>query len=301
LKPVAVVGSYNVGLTIEVDRVPGGGETLLGKGFSQGPGGKGSNQAIAAARLGARVRFVGSVGKDSYGDEALRIWREEGISADFVKRVGVHTGLGFVLVGPSGENSIVIDPGANRELSPGDVEAARGAIEGCGVLLTQLEIPPETALAAARVARGEGATVILNPAPGMKCSSLDLSQVDILTPNEREFETLTGSPDLSGAKGVLSMGPRAVVVTLGERGAWVITKDGSALVPAPKVDVVDTTGAGDAFNGALAVALNEGEPLTSAVRFANYAGALTVTRKEVVPALPTRGELEEFRRNDVLE
>ena len=302
MKPVAVVGSYNVGLTIRVERIPAVGETLLGRGYSEGPGGKGSNQAVAAARLGARVRFVGSVGTDRYGDEALRLWKKEGVAFDSVKRVGAHTGLAFVIVGPSGSNAIVVDPGANSELTPRDVEGARRAVRGCGVLITQLEIPAETAAAAARLAKAEGATVIMNPAPAAKGPALDLSSVDILTPNETEFEAIAGTAELDGgARSLLAKGPRAVVVTLGEKGARVVTKDDCVTVPAPRVKALDTTGAGDAFNGALAVALSEGEPLTSAVRFANYAGALAVTKLEVLPALPTRGELDEFRRNDVLE
>ena len=302
MKPIAVVGSYNVGLTMETDRVPAAGETVLGRGYSEGPGGKGSNQAIAAARLGARARFVGSVGKDRHGDEALRLWKEEGVAADWVKRVEAHTGIAFVVVGPAGSNIIVVDPGANGGLTPADVGAASAAIRGCGVVLTQLEIPSETAAAACRKAREEGAAVILNPAPAKEGGRLDLSQVDMLTPNETEFAVLAGTTDLDGgARSLLARGPRAVVVTLGERGARVVTKDGAVTVPAPRVRPVDATGAGDAFNGALAVALSEGEPLNSAVRFANYAGALAVTRREVVPALPTRLELDEFRRSDVLE
>ena len=302
MRPIAVVGSYNVGLTMETDRVPAAGETVLGWGYSEGPGGKGSNQAIAAARLGARVRFVGSVGKDRYGDEALRLWKNEGVTSEWVKRVETHTGLAFVVVGPAGSNIIVVDPGANRGLAPADIGAASAAVRGCGVVLTQLEIPSETAAAACRRAREEGAAVILTPAPAKEGARLDLSHVDILTPNETEFGVLAGTTDLNGgARSLLSKGPRAVVVTLGEKGARVVTKDDAVTVPAPRVRPVDTTGAGDAFNGALAVALSEGEPLNSAVRIANYAGALTVTRREVIPALPTRLELDEFRRNDVLE
>jgi ribokinase len=302
LKPVTVVGSYNVGLTMETERLPAAGETVLGRGFSRGPGGKGSNQAIAAARLGARVRLVAKVGGDEFGEEALRLWEREGVGAEFVRKVDAPTGVGFVMVERSGTNAIVVDLGANATLTPEDVEGAAAAFRGCGVLLTQLEIPPETAATAARLAKAQGATVILNPAPAASAAALDLSKVDILTPNEREFGVLAGTADIdAGARALMALGPRAVIVTLGERGARAVTKEGSASVPAPRVTPVDTTGAGDAFNGALAVAISEGEPLTSAVRFANYAGALTVTRREVVPALPRRAELDEFRRNDALE
>ena len=302
MKPITVVGSYNVGLTMETERVPLVGETVLGRGYSEGPGGKGSNQAVAAARLGARVRFVGKVGKDRHGDEALSLWQEEGVSVEFVKRTDAHTGLAFIVVGRGGTNAIVVDPGANGELTPGDVGNASAAIRGCGVLLTQLEIPAETAAAASKMAKEGGATVIMNPAPARRDAGVDISAVDILTPNETEFEALAGTPDLDGgARALLARGPKAVIVTLGEKGARVWTEDDAVTIPAPRVRSVDSTGAGDAFNGALAVALSEGEPLTSAVRFANYAGALAVTRREVIPALPTRAELDEFRRNDVLE
>lgn len=302
MKPIVVVGSYNYGLTMRVDRIPGKGETVLAGGLSEGPGGKGSNQAVAAARLGARVRFLGSVGSDRYGEEAVNLWKTEGVDAGSVKRVSQHTGLAFIIVDRNGMNSISVDPGANSLLTPEDLEGAADEFKGCGAFLTQLEIQPGTAAAGARLAKEAGATAIMNPAPGMSADQLDLSQVDILTPNETEFAILSGTTDTAeGAKRLLKLGPSAVIVTLGERGARVVTVKDSFLVPAPRVKAVDETGAGDAFNGALAVALSEGEPLAAAVRFANYAGALTVTRPEVIPALPGRRELDEFRRNDVLE
>jgi ribokinase len=302
VKPVVVVGSYNTGLTMRVERLPRQGETLMGTDYSEGPGGKGSNQAVAARRLGARVRFVGCVGKDKYGDAALGLWKAEGIETDLVRRTHTHTGLGFVIVDSQGSNSIVIDPGANMDLSPEDVKRGERALAESGVLLLQLEIRRLTVEASASLAKPHGATVILNPAPAMRANDLELKDVDLLTPNEQEFALMTGTDDLeTGAKELLSMGPKAVVVTLGSRGARVVTPSDSYLVPTPKVKALDTTGAGDAFNGALAVALSEGEPLRHAVAFANYAGALTVTRREVIPALPSRAEVEEFRRNDILE
>ncbi len=302
MKSIAVVGSYNVGLTIKVQRIPQPGETLLGTGYSEGPGGKGSNQAIAARRLGGRVHFIGSVGRDKFGDQALELLRGEGVEVEGVTRANAHTGLAFIVVGPSGANAITVDPGANSLLKPADVVASRRAIEACGVLLCQLEIPAGTAAAAARLAKGAGRTVVLNPAPAVAASELDLSDVEILTPNETEFAVLAETDDIgAGARSLLARGPRAVIVTLGERGARVVTESDAFSVPAPKVSAVDSTGAGDAFNGALAVALTEGEPLAAAVKFANYAGALTVTKDEVIPALPTRRELDEFLRNDLLE
>ncbi len=302
MKPIAVVGSYNAGLTIKVGRLPSRGETILGTGYSEGHGGKGSNQAVAARRLGGRVGFVGCVGKDRFGDDAIELWRSEGISSEHVRRADVHTGLGFIVVDPSGNNAITVDPGANSLLGRGDIAAARDLLEGCGVLLLQLEIPPDTAAEAARMSKRSGATVIMNPAPAARAAELDLKSVDILTPNEAEFSILAGTDDIAeGSRRLLALGPKTVIVTLGDRGARVTTTDDSYLVPAPSVEAVDTTGAGDAFNGGLAVSLSEGDPLAAAVKFANYAGALTATRDGVVPALPTRRELDEFLRNDVLE
>lgn len=302
MKPIAVVGSYNTGLMMRVDRLPREGETLMGNGYSEGPGGKGSNQAVAARRLGAKVNFVGCVGKDRFGDAAFELWRNEGVDAEFVRRSTTHTGIGFVTVDSNGANAITIDAGANLELSPEDVKRAGRALADCGVLLLQLEVPGVTVKAAAALAKSHEATVVLNPAPALKADELDFTAVDVLTPNEQEFRALTGTDDLQvGAKRLLASGTKAVVVTLGGRGAKVITLKDSYEVPAPKVKAIDTTGAGDAFNGALAVALSEGESLRQAVTFSNYAGALTVTRREVIAALPTRREVEEFRRNDVLE
>ncbi len=302
MKPIAVVGSYNIGFTIRTERIPSKGETVHGWGYSEGPGGKGSNQAIAISRLGGNARFFGCIGRDRFGEDAVALWKSEGVSAGEVTRSEVHTGLAFIVVDGSGGNIIAVDAGANSKLTPRDVEKAARVFEGCGFLLTQLEIPVETAVAAARLAKRMGVKVIMNPAPAVGAPGLDLSVVDILTPNEVEFEVLAGTDDIrAGSKELLSRGPEAVIVTLGEKGARVNTREDSFTVPAPKVKAVDSTGAGDAFNGALAVALAEGEPLHSAVSFANYAGALTVTREEVIPALPKRRELDEFRRNDVLE
>jgi ribokinase len=298
LKPIVVVGSYNTCLTIFVDRLPRQGETLLGDGFTGGPGGKGSNQAIAARRLGGDVHFVGCVGKDGYGDAALELWNKEGVLTEHVKRSDTHTGVAFAVVDRAGNNMIVVDPGANNDLGPEEVRSAEPLFRQSGILLIQLEIPLDTVETTARLAKGYGNTVVLNPAPGRRAGQLPLRCVDVLTPNEEEFLELAGIRDLeAGSRAILKMGPRAVVVTLGERGAFVATPDNRFMVPAPSVKAIDTTGAGDAFNGALATALAEGRPLREAVTFANLAGALTTTKKEVIPALPVRRELEEFGKD----
>lgn len=292
------MGSYNATLSIFVDRLPRPGETLLGNGFTGGPGGKGSNQAIAARRLGGDVHFVGCVGKDGYGDAALELWNKERVLTKHVKRSDTHTGIAFVLVDRTGNNMIAVDPGANNDLGPEEVRGAEPLFRQSGVLLIQLEIPLDTVETAARLAKGCGNTVVLNPAPGRKASQLPLRYVDVVTPNEEEFLELAGVRDLeAGSETIMEMGPRAVVVTLGERGAFVATPDDRFTVPAPSVKAIDTTGAGDAFNGALAIALAEGKSLREAVTFANLAGALTTTKKEVIPALPIRQELEDYGKN----
>ena len=302
MKPITVVGSYLTGLTMRVRRLPRPGETVVGGEYSEVPGGKGSNQAIAARRLGGRVRFVGCIGEDERGDAAVELWKAEGVDADLVRRSPTPTGLGFVMVDDAGANAIAIDPGANLELGVEDLERADPVLSGSGTVLLQLEVPHRTMAAAARMGKKHGARVILNPAPGTAAGELALNDVDIVTPNEEEFRMLTGTDDVeTGARAIISMGPKAVVVTLGARGARVVTPGDSYAVPAPSVKAVDTTGAGDAFNGALAVALSEGEPLRQAVRFANYAGAMCVTKPEVVASLPRRSEVDEFIRSDVLE
>ena len=301
MKPIVVVGSYLTGVTMRVHRLPKIGETVAGSRYQGVPGGKGSNQAVAVRRLGGKASIVACVGSDEDGDQAMAMWLREGVDTDQVRRTSKHTGLGFVMVDGEGANSIVIDPGASWELAPSDIERASGTIARSGIMLVQLEIPPETVAAARRIAKERGLTVILNPAPCVG-GGADLSGVDIVTPNEEEFRELTGEAEFEpGAKALLARGAGAVVVTLGSRGARVMTRGDSYSVPAPSVRAVDSTGAGDAFNGALAVALSEGEPLRQAVRFANYAGALCATKAEVVAAIPRRGEVDGFLRSDPLE
>ncbi len=302
MKRIVVIGSYNTGLTMFVDRLPSLGETILATDYNEGPGGKGSNQAIAAKRLGGLVEFVGCVGKDRYGEAALDLWRSEGIGTGHVKRVNLHTGVGFVIVDRNGGNMITVDPGANMQFTQADVDKVEELIAGAGVLLLQLEMPIETVMHAAKVGKKNGVIVILNPAPATRLTTEQLSSIDVLTPNEAEFAMLSGRRRLKladEAERLIQSGVGAVIITLGEKGARVTTANEIYSIPAPKVKVIDPTGAGDAFNGALAVALSEGAPLRQAVAFANSAGALTVRKREVIPALPRREELEEFRKNYV--
>lgn len=291
---VAVVGSYNVGMTMQVPDFPGPGETIIGHGFGEGPGGKGSNQAIAAARLGAASQFIGQLGDDQYGDDAVELWKHEGVDTSGVSRNNdSHTGVGFVIVDDNGENEITVAPGANDELSKEDVHIEADTIQSADVLLIQLEIGDEPVQAAVELAAEAGTTIICNPAPARELSASILEHVDYLTPNEHEARTLAGNgfnekDDETVAQELLKLGADTVALTRGGAGALLVTADGIRSVQTPNIDVVDTTGAGDSFNGALAVALAEGQDDHDAIRFACAAGALAVTKSEVIPGLPNR-------------
>lgn len=296
---ITVVGSYNVGLTMNVPRFPVGGETIIGQEFAEGPGGKGSNQAIAAARLGAESSFIGKLGLDQYGDHAVELWESEGIDATHVSRTAeTHTGVAFIIVNEDGENEIIVAPGANNALTPEEIRVAGDIIEDSDCLLTQLEIPDGPLTTAAEVASDTDTPVILNPAPARELPPSLLEDVTYLTPNESEALTLTGrDPDADIdhkrlARDLMNLGVETVVMTQGEAGALVINEKELISVSAPSVPIADTTGAGDAFNGAFAVALAEGKSLDNAVQFACQAGALEVTEKEVIPGLPNRNSVE---------
>lgn len=276
---VAVVGSYGVGLTFVSERPPERGETVIGSDFHRDHGGKGSNQAVGAARLGAQVSLLTAVGEDEFGDGAFELWEAEGVDAAGVQRVSLPTMAGAILVEAGGDNRIVIVPGALSALSPPHVDAFASRIAAADVCLVQLEIPVETARRALEVARSEGTLAILNPAPAppepLERAFLELA--DYVTPNESEAAALG---DLSAAG--------RVVLTLGEAGA----RTADEHVPAFAAQAVDTTGAGDAFNAAFAVALAEGRTPVDAVRWGCAAGAHMVEHPGVIPGLPTRAELE---------
>jgi len=296
---IAVVGSSNTDMVVRVPHIPAPGETVLGGEFVMAPGGKGANQAVAAARLGAKVTLVARVGPDVFGERALAGFHQEGIITRYVTvDREAASGVALIFVDAAGENRIAVAPGANACLSPDDVQQAREAIEKADVLLLQLEVPTETVLAAAAVAHQAGVRVILNPAPAppnLLPAEL-LARVDILTPNESEAGLLTGTQVSAevAARRLAGQGVGAVIVTLGARGALIVTLDAQRLVPGFSVNAVDTTAAGDAFNGGLAVALAEGRPLAAAVRFASACGALATTRLGAQPSLPTVDEVEAF-------
>ena len=301
---ITVVGSYATGLTMKVHRLPSTGETLLATGYRVDYGGKGSNQAVGCARLGARVSFVAKIGKDAFGEMALGLYRDEGIDADYVRHTpDAPTGVGFIIVeATSGHNCITIDPGANELLSAADVSQCE-ALNSSAVVLTQLEIPVEAAEAALVRGRAHGAVTILNPAPVRPLPPSVLQMVDVLTPNETEARVLTGrSPETPAepemiARDLVRSGVKQVVMTLGEKGALIVSASYSKRIPAIRVSaVVDTTGAGDAFSAGLAMALACGASLDNAVQFAVITGGLAVTREGVIPSLPRRDEVLTFYR-----
>jgi ribokinase len=302
---VTVVGSFAVGLTLRAPRFPVAGETLLASGFDQGPGGKGSNQAVQAARMGADVELVGVVGGDAYGDIGRALLDEEGVGTGRVRVTeSVNTGLGFIMLDERGENRILLDPGANEHLSPEDVEAAGSVIAEAHVLITQLEIPVDAAAAALQIARENGVTTILNPAPARALTDWTNLRADVVTPNASEARSMLGlEPDAPGdaealGRELLKLGFGSVVLTLGERGAVIFAPGGNTKTqPSWPTKVVDSTGAGDAFSGTLAAALAAGSSLEDAVDVAAAAGALACTKLGVVPSLPRAAEVARLRES----
>ncbi len=293
---VVVLGSFMMDLVIRAPRRPRAGETLVGHGLDEHLGGKGSNQAFAAARAGASTAIVGRVGDDEYGRRFLAALDGDGIDASCVVVDPTEgTGIGNPLVEDSGENSIVVIPRANANVSPADVDAAAATIAGAKVLLLQLELPVEASVAAARCARAAGVTVVLNPAPAVADLSAFRGLVDLLVPNEGEAALLTGIADdpLAAAKDLQERFDCSVVVTLGERGSLVLQADGvHESVPAHVVDVVDTVGAGDAYCGSLGARLAAGASLLAAARYASAAGSISVTRPGAEPSIPPAREVE---------
>jgi ribokinase len=293
---IALLGSFNTDLVTYTSRMPVPGETILGLDFKSGPGGKGSNQAVAAARLGGAVAFIGRIGQDAYGEMALDLWEREGIDSRYVVRdPDTHTGLAAILVDEVGENMIVVVSGANMAISPADIDRAQVAIADADVLLTQLEVPLPAVVRALEIARAHGVQTMLNPAPGQQLSPDVLALVDVITPNQHEAALITGQatddPQVA-ANGLRARQAGTVIMTLGATGVLSVDQAGTRRVPVFQVEAVDTTGAGDAFNGGLAVALGEGMSLDRALRFASAAAALSVTRPGAADAMPTRQEVE---------
>jgi ribokinase len=298
---VVVVGSLNMDLVIKAEQQPQTGETVLGDEFGMFTGGKGFNQAIAAARSGAEVAMVGRLGRDLFGDELMSVLTADKIDGRFVVRdAEVGTGIASISIGPEGDNRIVVVPRANMRLTVEDVERSSSCIAAADILLLQLEVPIEASQNAAEIARANGTLVILDPAPAQDLPDSFIGLADILTPNELETESLSGV-NVSDQRGVeqaaqiiFDKGVPTVVLTLGDRGALLLTADLKKTVPAYPVNVVDTTAAGDAFCGALATALARGKTIEDALTFANAAGALAVTVLGAGPAIPTSEAITEF-------
>ncbi len=296
---VTVVGSLNMDLVARASRIPQAGETIIGGDFHTLPGGKGANQAVAAARLGAQVSMVGRVGQDAFAGPLLENLAAAKIDHTFVAQdPEAATGVALIVVDDAGQNSIVVASGANMRLLPADVDAAEAIIAVADILLLQLESPLETVTRAAELARAHQVTVILNPAPAHSLPASLLSLVDVLIPNESETALLTGmsvsdrSEAAAAALALQESGVGTVILTLGERGALLTREEETELFPAFNVTPVDTTAAGDAFVGGFAVALAEGQSLAEAVRWGNAAGALAATQLGAQPSLPTRQALE---------
>lgn len=297
---IAVVGSINIDLVVRVPHFARPGETVLGETFEEVPGGKGANQAVAAARLGAEVMMIGRVGDDAFGRQLTTALRSVGVDVSHVLSTPrVPTGVAIVAVEASGENSIMVVPGANGQLTPEDVEQATSVIANADLLLVQLEVPIPTVLAAIDVARAHETRVILDPAPAPETYPDELLEVDLVCPNESELATLLGVSRVSeqdlreSAAKLQQRGPQHVIVTRGEKGAWTLMPNGTELLTdAVAVDAKDSTAAGDAFAAGLAVGLAEDQSLDAALRLACATGALAASRPGAQPAMPTRMEVE---------
>lgn len=305
MSKIIVVGSSNTDMIVKVPRIPAPGETILGGEFLKAPGGKGANQAVAAARAGGSVTFIANTGNDNLGKEAIEGFKKEGIHTETVFVDNNHpSGVALIFVDEEGENSIAVASGANGTLTPSQIKEVEDEIARGEILLTQLETPLETIEEAIRLANKHGLTVILNPAPAQPLADELLRQIDILTPNQSEAELLTGIKVMDegsaqkAANLLLSKGIKTVIITLGSEGAFVMNKDVKKTIPGFKVEANDATAAGDTFNGALAVGLSLGESLEDAVRWAHAAAALSVTQMGAQPSIPNQKEIQDFIRKE---
>lgn len=299
-KPIVILGIFVADTAYRAERQPKMGETILGKSFVLGPGGKGSNQSVAAAMAGGRTHFITRLGKDAFADIARATWGRAGVVAEVTEDAESYTGAAYIFIeDATGNNAIIVSPGAAGRVSVADVEARRELIESAAVFVTQLEQPIPAARRALEIARAAGVRTILNPAPAAPLDDAMLALCDIVTPNESEAEALTGMAVTSVAEAeaaadvLLARGVGAVVVTLGGNGALYRDRTRSVHVPVISAGpVVETTGAGDAFNGGFAVALSEGKDVVDAVRFGCATAGISVTRPGTAPSMPSRAEIE---------
>jgi ribokinase len=300
---ITVFGSFVTDLMFRVPNLPIKGETLKASTFKLGPGGKGANQAVAAKRAGADVVMITKIGKDPFGEIALNNFKKEQIDIEFIYQDEDHpTAVASILVDEkTGDNQIAIAMGAGEQITLEEVEKARESIESADVLVTQLEVNLDATEMAIDIAKEKGVKIILNPAPAQPLSDEFLQKVDILTPNETEASILCGGLEVvtvedakKAAKVLLNKGVKNVIITLGEKGALLLNDEVEKFVEALKVDVIDTTGAGDAYNGGLAAALAEGKDIIEATKFANIVGALSVTKIGTAPAMPYRADIDKL-------
>ena len=296
---ILVIGSSNTDMVIKTEKLPAPGETILGGTFLMNPGGKGANQAVAAARLGGKVTFITKRGNDLFGNQAVGLLMREGIHTQYiVKDMELPSGVALITVDSTGENSIVVAPGSNGNLLQEDIPTAVFETTKYEILLLQLEIPINTVEYSAVAASEKGIKVILNPSPARKLSDNLLMNTWLITPNETEAEIITGVKitDIPSAEKaaeiIMKRGVKNVIITLGEAGAYIKSEKFTGLIPGIKVIPVDTTAAGDVFNGALAVALSEGKVLNEAVVFANKAASISVTRMGAQASAPYRNEIQ---------
>lgn len=296
---VVILGVFVADTAYRAARAPRMGETIMGESFALGPGGKGSNQAVAAARAGAETHFISRLGRDTFAEMALKTWADAGVTPAITQHADGYTGAAYIFVeAATGNNAIIVCPGVAGSISPADIDARAGLIGDAAVFITQLEQPMDAAMRALRIARDGGATTILNPAPAAALPDGMLALCDYVTPNETEAEALTGIvvtslEDATRAAAELTrMGARAAVITLGEKGALYHTGGQSVHVPAFNAGpVAETTGAGDAFNGGFAAALAEGMDPVTAVRFGCATASISVTRPGTAPSMPSHAEI----------
>ena len=298
MSKIVVIGSSNTDMVIQSEHLPAPGETILGGEFFMNPGGKGANQAVAAAKLGGDVVFVARVGDDIFGQEAVAGFKLEGINTDFIVTDPEQpSGVATIMVDAKGENCIAVASGANNMLSPADVDQAMAQVDAADVLLMQLETPIETIEYVASLGSEKGKTVILNPAPAQALSDELLAKIDVITPNETEAEMLTGinvenlADAEKAAQALRDKGIGTVIITMGSQGAFVLSDSFTGMVATRKVEAVDTTAAGDTFNGALAVGMANGQAIEEALAFANKAATISVTRLGAQASVPSLAEL----------
>jgi len=291
-------------LVVKSPRIPAIGETILGGHFIMTPGGKGANQAVAAAKLGAEVYFIAKLGNDVFAEQSLNNFKKEGVNTKYVIQTEeAPSGVALITVDDAGNNVIVVAPGANQMLSPDDIRQAESDISSSGALVAQLEIPLETVEVAAQLANGSGVPFILDPAPAQKLNPELLQMVDVLTPNETEAQILTGIEVTSNrdsartaVEKLLESGVKSVILTMGAKGFLLATDDKMEFVPAVMVNAIDATAAGDAFTGSLAVGLAQGKTLADAALFANYVAALSVTKMGAQSSMPAKEAVENFMK-----